>query len=273
MEDLADPPASAGFVFISDESPGYLKTATAGTRVTLPVFTPPWIVVDHALERVPVTGWPGRLFRVQAVPPTTDEERAAMARAAAGLASHAGYTRAIAVDLLEELSSSVLFGPHGDAVRHIIEAGSALDEGRARALESARHPAAEGEYGRAWDRWLAEQPEGAAYRNQDHVWTLSIPGAGPSGSPIGDGFSLIWRMVGTAAQDRGSAGSFTLDEDGDQALADPWDTALGALLDAAMALGAPHLTDSDAVTVLTAAWNRVFEPRKHAGTDAPQEQA
>ncbi|MGG2464738.1 hypothetical protein ACO0M4_34105 [Streptomyces sp. RGM 3693] len=183
-----------------------------------------------------------------------------MARAAEGLASHAGYTRALAIDLLEELSPSVLFGPHGDAVRRVIEAGSALDEAGARALASARHPAAEREYGKAWHRWLAEQPAAAPYRNLDHAWTLSIPGAGPSRSPIGHGFSLIWKTVSASAQDRGSPGSLTLDEDGDQVLADPWETALGALLDAAMALGAPHLVDREAVTVLTAAWNTVFNP-------------
>ncbi|MFJ9853926.1 hypothetical protein [Streptomyces sp. NPDC101150] len=269
VEDLTDPPAAAGFVFISDESPGCLRAATAGMRVTLPVFTPPWIVVDHALERVLVTSWPGRLFQVRVAPPKTDGERAAMARAAEGLTSHAGFTRALAVDVLAELSPSVLFGPRGDAVLRVIEAASALDEKRARALEAAGRPAAGEEYGKAWDRWLAGQPNGAPYRNQDHAGTLSIPGAGPSGSPIGRGFSLIWKMVSAAARERGGAGSFTLDEDGDQILADPWETALGALLDAAMALGAPHLMDRDAGTVLTAAWTTVFGPGKHAGTGAP----
>ncbi|MEV0375511.1 hypothetical protein AB0I10_38145 [Streptomyces sp. NPDC050636] len=270
VEDLADLRATAGFVFTSDESPAYLKPATAGVRLTLPVFTPPWIVVDHVLERVPVTNWPGRLFRVRVVPPTTDEERAAMARAAEGLASHADYTRAIAVDLLEELSPSALFGPNGDAVVRVIEVASALDEEGARALASARRPAAEREYSKAWDRWLAEQPEAAPYRDQEHAFTLAIPEASPSESPIGHGFSLIWKVVSRGAQDRGSAGSFTFDDDGDQVLADPWETALGALLDTAMALGAPHLVDGNAVTVLTTAWNTVFEPRKHADTDAPQ---
>ena len=51
-----------------------------------------------------------------------------MARAADNLRSDAGYTRAIAVDLLEEISPSVLFGPQGDAVIRVIEAVIALDE-------------------------------------------------------------------------------------------------------------------------------------------------
>lgn len=260
MKGLAAPREATGFVFVSGTSRDCLKAATAGTRVTLPTFTPPWIVVEHSLERVPVTRWPGRLFRARVVPPVTDEERAAMARAAGGLSSGAGFTRAIAVDLLAELSPSVLFGPHGDNVIRVLEAGLALDEEGARKLASARHPEAAEEYHKAWDRWLVDQPEGEHYRNQDHASTLSIPGAGPSRSPIGHGFSLIWWVVTKSAQHRGRARSFTLDEDGDPALADPWESALSALLDTAMACGAPHLSDSEAATVLSTAWHAVFGP-------------
>ncbi|MFF8373544.1 hypothetical protein ACF05W_32695 [Streptomyces lydicus] len=269
MDDIADLRVTEGFVFINDESPDCLKAATAGMRVTLPVLAPPWIVVDHVLERMLVTSWPGRLFRARVVPPTTNEERAAMARAATGLLPHAGYTRAFAVDLLEELPSSALFGPHGANVLRVFEAASALDEQTACALESARHPAAEQEYGKAWKRWLTQLPAGTPYRNHDHTTTLAIPEADPSGSPIGDGFSVMWATVNRSARDRGSAGSLTLDEDGNHFLADPWQSALGALLDTAMALGAPHLMDNYAVTVLTAAWNTVIEPRSSTGTDAP----
>ncbi|MFG2532115.1 hypothetical protein [Streptomyces sp. NPDC048516] len=262
MERLGAPcePTGLGSVFVSEASHACLKAATAGGRVTLPVFRPPWIVVGHSLERVLVTRWPGRLFRARVVPPVTEEERTAMARAARGLSSGADYTRAIAVDLLEELSPSVLFGAHGDKVIRVLEAGLALDEERARDLASARHPGADEEYHKAWSRRLVDQPEGEHYRNQDHASTLSIAGAGPSRSPVGHGFSLIWWVVTKSAQHLGSASSFTLDEDGEPVLADPWDSALSALLDAAMACGAPHLSDSEAATVLTAAWHTVFSP-------------
>ncbi|MFF3401554.1 hypothetical protein ACFYW6_23975 [Streptomyces sp. NPDC002659] len=260
MNELADAHAVAGFVFVTDKSPACLKAAAVGARVTLPSFKPPWIVVDHTAERVLVARWPGRLFRAQVVSPATDEERAAMAQAADNLRPEAGYTRAIAVDLLEEISPSVLFGPHGAAVIRVIEAGLALDEKGARELASARHPAADREYSKAWDRWLAEQPKAAHYRNQDHASTLLIPGAGTSKSPIGDGFAVVWHVVRKSAQLRGRAESFAVDEDGDEVVLDPWRTAGGALLDAAMAFGAPHLVDSHAIAVLTTAWNVVSEP-------------
>lgn len=258
VKELADARAVAGFVFVTDESPVYLKAAAVGERVTLPLFKPPWIVVDHTPERVLVARWPGRLFRAHVVSPATDEERAAMARAADNLRSDAGYTRAIAVDLLEEISPSVLFGPQGDAVIRVIEAVIALDEEGARTLASARHPAADREYSKAWDRWLAELPKTVHNRNQDHASTLLIPGAGTSGSPIGHGFAVVWHMLRKSARLRGRAESFAVDEDGDEAVLDPWRTAGGALLDAAMAFGAPHLVDSHALAVLTRAWNVVF---------------
>ncbi|MER0485020.1 hypothetical protein ABR737_43005 [Streptomyces sp. Edi2] len=260
MEELAAPYEQTGFVFASDASHECLKAPTPGGRVMLPVFTPPWIVVEHSLERVSVTRWPGRLFRARVVPPVTDEERTAMARAARGLSSGAGYTRAIAVDLLEELSPSVLFGSHGDHVIRVLEAGLVLDEEGARELASARHPEADEEYHKAWGRWLVNQPEGKHYRNQDHASTLSIAGAGPSRSPVGHGFSLIYWVVTKSAQQRARTSSFLLDEDGEAVLADPWDSALSALLDTAMAFGGPHLLDRDAAIVLTAAWHAVFDP-------------
>ena len=56
----------------------------------------------------------------------------------------------------------------------------------------------------------------------------------------------------------GRAGGFVEDEDGERALGPVWDGAAAALLDAAMALGAPSDAGEDAA-VLTAAWRAVHE--------------
>lgn len=248
----------SGFVFVDQEAPDYLKEAAPGSRVTLPSFEPPWLVVNHSLDRVIVARWPGRLFRAEVVPPATDEERAAMARAAERLSSDAGYTRAVSIDLVEEISPTVLFGPHGDAVRPVLEAGYALDEEDARRLASARHPAADRAYSAAWERWLGEQPNGAAYQGQWHASTVAVPGAGRSESPIGHGFTVLSHAVYESARLRGGGRTHALDEYGDWVLLDPWRTASVALLDAAMAFGAPHLVDDRTGTVLTTAWNAVY---------------
>lgn len=262
-----------GFVFVSERSRDCLQAATVGMRATLSPLAPPWIVVDHSVERVLVSRWPGRLLHVRVVPPSSDEEHAAMARASEDLLPDASYTRAIAVDVLEELSPSVLFGSHGDEVIRVVETGLGLDEQIASELASARHPAADLEYSRAWNRWIAQQPHATHYRNQDHASTVAIAGAGPSESPVGRALLLISRMVTNSAEHRGGAGSFIVDEDDERVLAEPWSSALSALLDTAMAYGAPHLADSDAATVLTAAWNTVFRPERADRLDTPPEQS
>ncbi|MFI5532146.1 hypothetical protein ACIA8O_26795 [Kitasatospora sp. NPDC051853] len=188
----------------------------------------------------------------------TDEERAAVARAAENLRPDAGYTRAVSIDLLEELPPSLLFGPHGDAVCRVLEAGCALGTEDAHRLASARRPAADRTYSTAWDRWLVDQPAGASYQGQGHARVVAVPGAGPSPSPIGRGFSVLAGAVRRSARLRGGAGAYGTDEDGDEVLLAPWPTALGALLDAAMAFGAPHLVDGQAAAVLTTAWKAVF---------------
>ncbi|WP_335937998.1 hypothetical protein [Streptomyces sp. PTD5-9] len=248
----------SGFVFVDQEAPDYLRRAVSGARVTLPSFEPPWLVVAHSLERVLVVRWPGRLFRAEIVPPATDEERAAMTRAAENLRSDAGYTRAHSIDLLEEISPATLFGPHGDAVRRVLDAGGALDEEGACRLAAARHPEADRAYSAAWDRWLAEQPMGVVYRGTGHERVVEIPGAGPSPSPVGHGLSALAHTVRESAGLRGGAGARDADEHGDEVLAEPWCTARDALLDAAMAFGAPRLVRGRPAAVLTAAWSAAF---------------
>ncbi|MFI9031086.1 hypothetical protein [Streptomyces sp. NPDC053560] len=204
--------------------------------------------------------WPGRLFRAQIVPPATQEERIALASAAEDLSPHAGYTRALAIDLLEELSASVLFGPHGDAVRQVLEAGCALDEDEARRLATARPAAADHAYSTAWDRWLAEQPQGASQQGTEHAGVVAVSGVGPAPSPIGHGLSVLAHTVDKSARLRGGTGAHTTDADGEEVLLDPWHTACAALLDTAMALGAPHLTDDRTRTLLTTAWTTTYGP-------------
>ncbi|MFI6449323.1 hypothetical protein [Kitasatospora sp. NPDC050543] len=266
MEELRDARTVAGFVFVTDRSPDYLKAAAAGMRVTVPLSEPSRIVVDHAPERVVVARWPGRLFRAQVATPATDEEHAAMA--SDNPRPDIGYTRAVAVDLQEEISPSALFGPHGDAVVRVIEAAVALDERGARNLASATHPAAGREYSNAWHQWLSEP----GHLARDHASTLMAPRRGRPGSPIGYGFAVAWDMVRKSAELRGGEEAFAVDKNNDEILSDPWRTAGGALLHAAMAFGAPHLADSHAIAMLTTAWNTVFEPAASgpSGDTGPQ---
>ncbi len=241
-------------MYAADVKPGPLAGAAIGDRVRTPFPGPPWIVVDHAIETVVVARWPGRLLRVASVPPAGEAERDALDRAAENLRADAGYTRVLAVDVLAELPPWTLFGEHGEAVADVLERASRLNMPDARDLAAARHQEADSAYSRTWQRWLDRQPNGAPYRAGDHSRLLAVPGAGRAGSPVGHGLTLTWTCVRDAARRCEGTAAFTVDAEGDETLLEPWATAASALLDAAMALGAPDLAGSADAAVLTRAW-------------------
>lgn len=182
-------------------------------------------------------------------------ERAALGRAAQNLRAGAGYTRVLAVDVLAELPSWVLFGEHGQAVAGILERARRLAVADAGELAAGRHPEAAAAYSRAWQRWLGRQPDGALYRDDDHSRLLAVvPPPGPRGSPVGHGFTLTWTCVTGSARRHAGPAAFTVGPEGEEELLDPWATAASALAEAAMALGAPDLASPADAAVLTRAW-------------------
>lgn len=243
-----------GFVYVGDGASGPMSGASVGARIRTPSLDPPWIVVDHAIHTVVVARWPGRLLRVASVPPAGERERAALARAAQNLRPDAGYTRVLAVDVLAELPAWILFGQHGAAVAGILERARHMAAQEARDLSAARHPAADQAFSRIWQRWLERQPHGAPYRSEDHSRVLAVPGAGPAMSPVGPALTLIWTCVADSAQRCAGPRAFGPDAEGGKVLLDPWATAAAALLDAAIAVGAPDLADRPDAALLTRPW-------------------
>jgi hypothetical protein len=173
-----------GFVYVEDECPGVMAGATAGSRVSKTSSEPPWIVVDRSLEQIIVARWPGRLFRVAVVPPSSAAERAAMALAAQGQVPDAGYVRALAVDVLAELPPAQLFGAHGRAIVEVIEVARSLTEDRAQLLASAAHPAAGDAYSAAWSRWTGTGHAVDHPQRRQHVATIGYHRPGRASSPM-----------------------------------------------------------------------------------------
>ncbi|MEV4411503.1 hypothetical protein [Catellatospora sp. NPDC049609] len=230
-----------GYLYVDHTDPEHPR-AVAGGRVTLPAPRPPWLLVHRSLDQMLVTRWPVRLFRVAEVPPATERERAVLADAVAELLPIAGFTRAACVDVLEELSPALLFGPYGAAVARVLDAGCALDEQTAHRLAQARHRNAEQAYRAAWRRWL------------------DGPRVSGASSPVGSGFALLHRVVGDSARLRGRPGAWVVDGDGEDVVAEPWRAAFSALLEAAMAYGAPDLSDGAAGVAMSTAWHAVYGP-------------
>ncbi|MEV0460130.1 hypothetical protein [Catellatospora methionotrophica] len=226
----------SGYLWVDRAAP---EQARVGGRIRMPALSPPWLVVYETPERVLVNRWPGRLLRVRAVPATSEPERAALAAAVAPIRPGAGYTHATSVDVLEELPPGLPFGAHGDAVARVLDAARALDEATAYRLAAARHRDAPQACRSAWQRWLAG------------------PRMGGAGSPIGSGSGLLHQLVRDSARARGGPQTWTVDGDGEETVAEPWESAYGALRAAALAYGAPDLSDAAAMAT---AWNVVYGP-------------
>jgi hypothetical protein len=221
---------------------------------------PPWLIVSHVLSSVVVSGqsWPGRLWRVRVV---------ALDGSFPSVRSPA-YWRATAIEPLEELPLSLLFGFYGEAIVPLLDQIGALSPERAQSFLLNEHPAAPAAYAQAWWRWN----EGLAHRRRQPFDDVGGPLALPSKhddllSPINGGFLAIhervWRqarrMEGDAAVERPTAEQGDMEE----RLSPKWAATRSAYLYAAMALGAPqHVTDSER-TALVDCWDRVFNPHPY----------
>ena len=222
-------------------------------RVALVKPVPPWIVVDQSLDSIVIgSRWPGKLWRVRV------EKLGDMT----GLVAQPGYWRASAIELLEALPLSALFGPQGEAVLEIIAQINTLSREGAQALADNLPDTAWMAYSRAWMRWSHQDGEPAADDAGDWRGTLAATRRGDKArSPVHSGFLLIHAQLRQRAEQLDGAKAFVLiEEDGEteQVLNPMWQAACDALLFAAMARAAPqYVSDDDAIT-LTHAWTRVF---------------
>jgi len=221
-----------------------------GNHVRLSTAAPPWMVVDQALASITIgSRWPGQLWRVRV------RELGDMS----GLVAQPGYWRAAAIELLEALPLSTLFGAHGDAVLTILTRINGLTRVQAQALAQNVDPHAAAAYGQAWIRWA--QAGGDTRSTDPDEWhgTLAASrGRDKERSPIHSGFLLIHTQLRQRAKAIDGDDAFVLiEEDGEteQVLSPLWQQACDALLFAAMAQGAPQYVLADEARALNRAWD------------------
>ncbi|WZB71932.1 hypothetical protein WJ968_09535 [Achromobacter xylosoxidans] len=183
-----------------------------------------------------------------------------------GLVANPGYWRAAAMELLEELPLSVLFGAHGERVVALLEQIQALSRTQAECLAANLDPDAGHAYGRAWLRWSEAQGQQRSTPADDWEGTLAAPGArGKDKSPIHSGFLLVHDQLRrrALALDGDQAIVIETDEDGEteEMLAPLWQDVSDALLYAAMAQGAPQYVDAGDEAALMRAWRACYGQR------------
>lgn len=236
-----------GYVYVPGEDSGPMSKASVGARIRNLTDRPPWIVVDHSIASIIVARWPGKLWRVTEIDADGIEQ----------VSQDANYTRAKAVTVCGEVSTSFLFGKHGDSVCLVIDRASQLDVPQVQALASSRHIHAGEVYSRAWHRWLTERNPRGEYEKGD--WTGALDIAEPiDRSPVNSGFSVLHRVIWERAEALVGPAAFLEDQDEERYLVPTWDSAANAMLEAAMALGAPELSELGDQFILLQAWRAVF---------------
>jgi hypothetical protein len=243
-----------GFIYVArgdaDPTPPGIYEAEVGALVQTPGSEPPWIVVHRAISGVDVSSWPGRLRHVKIV------EVAVAGMTDPALLPDPPYIRCSAVQIVDELEPSLVFGPHGAGMVEVIEVAQRLSLDQARLLAANDSPEAEAAYKAAWNAWIAVDA---------HSNSVGDTAVGRSGSPVGYGFLVLDSELGKRAQTVSGEAGVAIDDKGDAYLVAPWRQAGDALLHAAMALGAPRLTTQEGRAHLLRGWLRLV-----TGNNAPR---
>lgn len=231
-----------GFVYEADiDQSAHIGAATIGQIITQE-DAPPYIVVDHHIDNVLPTRWPGRLWHVRILAVARDQP-----------ASYANYTRATSIEVCEALSPALLFGPQGDAVSKVQDLIPHLTLAQIEHLAQHATPAAEAGYEAAWGTWLEQTDPASKQPGMQYAGVLAM-GNGLSRSPLGHAFTLAHAQYCKRVRALAGSDAFEADEDGDEWLRAPWSEALTTLLAVIMGLGAPHLSSAENTAIMTNAW-------------------
>ncbi len=252
--------ALEGYVYAC-EPDDVMASARACERIAIRKRRPPYITVSDSIQTLAVTRWPGKLCRVRVAEPA----------ATAGEALAAGIAHAIAVDVLEETPVARLFGPHGEKVCAVLARAGELDWGQARSFARARHVDAGKAYSRAWSNWLLSVGVASPFRVdfmsvvdtsplRDADFTGVLSTSAHPGSPINEGLKVLHRTIRDRAAETEGGKALIIREDGEEGFEPVWLAACYALLEAAMAMGAPAVCEAEDRRIMSKAWNAVTSP-------------
>lgn len=220
-----------GYIYVTTEDEELFIGAKVGDRIIKKDRKPPYLVVDHTLDRIVVNRWPGKLYRVEVLDQDSDVERSINEN----LVENIWYTRTYGVQILEELDPFTLFGENGHSVAVIADFASAISLEQAKKLSTYSLDENRKIISKLWKNWTAlTDPE---YANQDIDWTDTIaehPKGQDKVSPVGYALSLIYLRGFRRARELEDDNAIQFDEDENVYLVEKWQNVVSHLINVAL---------------------------------------
>lgn len=206
-----------------------LLVARSGDRISNPSDAPPWFVVWPELDSLKPHVWPFRLLEVTELKPIPVQ-------------GHTGaYIRASSIRVVAVLEPSTLLGEQGDRVARWLDRCLQLTEEELRSLAAGRHANADSVAETVRTR-AASNPARYRFRDVNNV-----------ASAVGNAEFIIASVLFKRIAALKIPDAFeAIDEE--QCLVDPWTSAMDAMCDQALVLGAPELMSDDERRVLVQSW-------------------
>ena len=231
----------SGFVYVSDAESGPMSSAAAGVRVGNFDDRPPWIVVDHDLATPILAKWPGRLWQVRILQRVPQQPQ-----------TYAAYTRATAVEVIQELPLAALFEHDGAAVVDFLCSIRNLSAEARMTLSESRDEDAARVHCEVWDRWISQVDPESPFLGGDHGGIIAVGAKSPR-SPVGNATSVLHSEVRRRARAIDGDRAFVVHEE-EESLDPHWIRVAGHLHHALFAIGCPDLllSPSERLTLVRA---------------------
>jgi hypothetical protein len=243
-----------GDTYFTDEKIDLFASAKVGDTIIKPVQKPPYLVVDHVLDKILITKWPGVLYQVEILNPS--EEKGINV----GLVKNVWYTRTFGVKIIDEIPIEILFGANGIQIKQILDLLKNLTEEQVNQLATYEVAQSQKIYAKAWKQWVSLTDK-AYFNATDHYEKVlkAYPKNQNRVSPIGQGLSIIHGIFYQTARKLTQDEALEVDEDGEISLKPTWDRAQTHFLHAGMSYEDLHLLTEAEKKHLRKPIERVFQ--------------
>lgn len=242
-----------GYVYYGLDEDQRFSAAKKGDDIVNDTKLPPWIVVDHNLNSLIVTKWPGKLFEVEILDQANEKELNK------GLVHDIWYTRTAGVRIVQELPTMHLFGMNGAEICRILDSIININESEIAALSACRKEHTRALYSKAWEKWIAKYNKDSYHAEGKHYDTLKLAtnNSRHSSSPIQQGLSVVASQLTIRAREVVGKAAFKI-ENGEECLVSDWANAMEHLLHAAMANESDGLLTPTEKKELARAFEEIF---------------